>query len=82
MGIIRAAHYDETEQRLAKDPIVINMAGGLAGVQRKDLVHDDGTTPRFEFMMSANAEYRARGGDDGGHLGAIAHALLMVLDAK
>lgn len=79
MTVIKAAHYDETEKRLAQDSIVIAMAKGLAGVKREDLVHANGT-PRFEFMLSANKEYRERGGTDGGHIGAIAHALLIVLD--
>lgn len=80
MTVIKAAHYDETEKRLAQDPIIIDMAGGLKGVARADLVHEDGTTPRFEFMLGANTEYRDRGGTDGGHIGAVAHALLIVLD--
>lgn len=91
MSVIQAAHYGETERRLAKDPIVIAMAKGLADVPRDQLVHDGaddrtvGTgqpTPRFEFMQSANAEYRERGGKDGGHIGAVAHALLLVLDSE
>lgn len=79
MTVIRSADYDETEKRLAQDPIVIDMAGGLAGVKREDMVHANGT-PRFEFMLGANTEYRDRGGTDGGHIGAVAHALLIVLD--
>jgi hypothetical protein len=79
---IRSKDYDETEDRLAKDPIVIAMAKGLAGVPRDQMVHEgDDATPRFEFMMAANREYRERGGTDGGHIGAVAHALLKVLDA-
>ena len=74
-NVIRAAHYSETEQRLAQDPIVIAMARGLAGVPTEDLAHEDGT-PRFEFMQAANRTYRQRGGTDGGHIGAVARALL------
>jgi len=87
MAVIKAKHYGETEARLAQDPIVIAMAHGLADVPRSELVHDTSdvsdthVTPRFEFMQKANAEYRARGGQDGGHIGAVAHALLMVLDS-
>lgn len=85
--IIQAAHYGETERRLASDPIIIAMAKGLADVPRTELVHDTSEsdthlTPRFEFMQAANAEYRSRGGTDGGHIGAVAHALLLVLDGK
>jgi hypothetical protein len=79
MAVIRAAHYGETEARLMEDPIVIAMAMGLADVPRKELAHDGGETPRFEFTQSANAEYRARGGQDGGHIGAVSAALLKLL---
>lgn len=81
MAVIKAAHYGETEARLMLDPIVIDMAKGLADVPRKELVHDgpDGG-PRFEFMQAANAQYRDRGGKDGGHIGAVAHALINLLD--
>lgn len=79
-AIIKAAHYDETEAALALDPIVIAMAHGLNGVPRSELVHidEDGDEggPRFEFMQSANSEYRERGGLGGGHIGAVASALL------
>lgn len=78
--VIQAAHYGETEARLMEDPIVLAMAQGLADVPRKDLAHDDGGA-RFEFMQRANAEYRERGGKDGGHIGAVANALLKLLDA-
>jgi hypothetical protein len=63
-----------------KDPIIIDMAGGLKGVPMSELVHDGpDSTPRFEFMTAANAEYRKRGGKDGGHIGAVAEALLRLL---
>jgi hypothetical protein len=82
---LRSKDYGETEARLAQDPIVIAMAKGLAGVPREELVHvdEDGDEggARFEFMQSANAEYRERGGKDGGHIGAVANALLLVLEA-
>lgn len=81
MAVIEAKHYEETRVRMTKDPIVIAMAHGLADVPREQLVHEDGTTPRHEFMLKANAEYRERGGEDGGHLGAIPEALLRVLDS-
>lgn len=80
MAIIKAAHYDETEARLAKDPIIQAMAKGLADVPLSELIHDgpDGG-PRFEFMQAANREYDERGGKDGGHIGAVANALLLAL---
>lgn len=82
MTTIKAAHYDETEIRLMADPIIVDMAGGLKGVPRDQLMHTGPeNTPRFEFMMRANEEYRSRGGTDGGHIGAVARALLRLLDA-
>lgn len=77
---IRAAHYGEAVARLMADPIIIDMAGGLAGVPLDTLTHPDGTA-RFEFMQGANAEYRNRGGKDGAHIGGIAEALLKLIGA-
>jgi hypothetical protein len=77
---IRAAHYGETVDQLKADPIVHAMAAGLAGVPRDELAHPDGT-PRHEFMGHANAEYHdVRGGLVYGHIGAVAEALLGLLD--
>lgn len=78
---IRAAHYDEAVNRLVDDPVVRAMAADLiaAEVRMELLAHDDGT-PRFEFMNGANAEYRARGGTDGAHIGAIGEAILKILN--
>jgi hypothetical protein len=83
--MIKAAHYDEVEELLSNDPIVQAMAQGLAKVEREKLAYEDGQ-PRWEFMQKANAEYRERGGkgsghDEGDHIGAVAHALLIVLDS-
>lgn len=78
MTVIQAAHYGETEERLTHDPIIIAMAMGLRDIPRKELAHDSGT-PRHEFMLAANAQYCERGGTDGGHLGAVPKALLMLL---
>jgi hypothetical protein len=75
---LRAKHYDETESRLASDPIVLEMARGLVTVPRDQMAHEDGS-PRFEFMQAANAQYRKMGGCDGGHIGAVASALLRVV---
>ncbi|AYR03461.1 hypothetical protein SEA_POPCICLE_83 [Mycobacterium phage Popcicle] len=76
---IEARHYEETRVRLTEDPIVKAMAEELHGVPREHLVHDDGTTPRFEFTLAANREYAKRGGTDGGHIGAIAEAILRLI---
>lgn len=78
--IIEAKEYEEARQRLAKDPIIIAMAHGLANVPREEIAHEDGT-PRHEFMLAANREYRERGGEDGYALGTIPDALIRVLDS-
>lgn len=80
MTVIRSKDYDDAELRLMKDPIVFAMSKGLASVPRSEMCHEDGA-PRGEFMIAANNEYRARGGQDGFAIGTIAHALLRLLDA-
>jgi hypothetical protein len=93
---IRAKSYGEVESILAADPCVMAMAIGLKGVAREQLVHEgDGeVVARFEFMMGANREFAARveklkklspGYEDptkgmGLHIGAVANALLLILD--
>jgi hypothetical protein len=87
MTVIESADYEQTRQRLMKDPIIIAMAKEMAGHPKSELAHgelpkykdDPWPTPRFEFMMAANSEYRERGGTDGGHIGAVAEALLRLL---
>jgi hypothetical protein len=90
VSMIESPDYEVIRQRLMKDPIVIAMAKGLEGEDLSEMVHnpnlDDpfnpNPTPRFEFMLAANKEYRKRGGKDGGHIGAIAEVLLrLVKDA-
>ncbi|AGM61600.1 hypothetical protein SEA_SOILDRAGON_85 [Mycobacterium phage SoilDragon] len=81
MAVIEAKHYEETRQRLTKDPIVIALSEEIRGLPREQMVHEDSDTPRFEFMQAANREYRRRGGTDGGHIGAIAEAIIRILDA-
>lgn len=78
-GIV-SERYEQEYTRLAADPIVKAMAVGLAGVPRSELVHDDGETPRHEFMLAAMREYHARGGTQSESIGGVAHALLRVLD--
>jgi len=82
--VIESADYEQTRQRLMKDQIVIDMAKGLKNVPLSEMVHNDDPddprpTPRFEFMQAANKEYVERGGTDGGHIGAIAEALLRLI---
>lgn len=80
--VIESPDYEQTRQRLMRDPIVIDMAKGLLRESRNDLVHEGSDTPRHEFMLAANAEYRRRGGTDGGHLGAVPEALIRLYDAE
>lgn len=86
---MEAKHYQETRDRLKRDPIVLNMAvelnqGAEAAPIREaflsEFYHEDGT-PTAWFMNAANAEYQKRGGKDGGHLGAIAEAMWILIKA-
>jgi len=81
MPALEAAHYQETRDRLINDPIVQDMAVTITADMLPDITHDSGS-PRFEFMLPANDEYRKRGGTDGGHIGAIAEAILMIVKAR
>jgi hypothetical protein len=79
--VIESGDYEQTRQRLMKDPIVIAMAKEInndSNIIMESFTHDNGT-PRFEFMMGANEEYHKRGGVDGGHIGAIAEAILRLI---
>lgn len=81
MGVLEAAHYQETRERLAKDPIVIGMAATITADMIPEITHEAGH-PVFEFMLPANDEYAKRGGTDGGHIGAVAEAILMIVKAR
>jgi len=79
MATIKAAHYGETEARLRKDPIVIALASEIPWNELNDRFLDSNSEPNFDFMMRANEAYRARGGEDGGHIGAIAAAIVSLV---
>ena len=82
MAVLEAREYREAQERLAADPIMIDMAGGLSGVAREDIQHDDGG-PRGDFVMAARDEYARRGGKVASYgLGDYAKALIMLLDEK
>ncbi|ALF00957.1 hypothetical protein SEA_SERENITY_90 [Mycobacterium phage Serenity] len=77
-AVIQAAHYAETEARLQRDHIVVTMSVEMNAAPanvKASWTHDDGS-PTFEFMQMANREYSRRGGKAGGHIGAVAKALL------
>lgn len=82
MPTIKAAHYDETEERFARNPIVIEMAEEIPSGELAACTHEDGS-PNFNFMQGANAEYderlKGRGlgpSSEPRHIGAVAHAIL------
>ena len=80
MATIRAAHYAEKVAELRKDSIIQAMAVSLHLAPRDSITHPDGGA-RHEFMMTANNEYHnVRGGKIYGHIGAVAEALLSLLD--
>lgn len=64
-------------KRLKSDPIVQQLTHDVrqSGDPISAFAHDNGT-PRNEFMHASNQRYRELGGTDGGHLGAIANAVL------
>lgn len=82
-AVIESPEYEATRQRLVDDPIVQALADELtAGIaeghtSKSALVHDDGA-PRFEMMQRCNAEYARRGGVAGGHIGAVAEAIIRI----
>ena len=82
MGVLEAAHYQETRERLAKDPIVIAMAATLTPEIIEAESHDGGKSMKFGFMLAASEEFTKRGGTGHGHIGAVAEALAMIVQAR
>lgn len=75
--MIRDESYDAVVRELAADPIVREMAAGLLNPD-EELMDPDGT-PKFAFQMGARHEYEFRAGRTaGGHIGAVAEALLLI----
>lgn len=72
---LEAKHYSEEIEALKKEPAIIAMAKGLEGEKFAELAHGP-DSPKFEFMLAANAEYKARTGKAGGAIGAVGRALL------
>lgn len=84
MPVIQAAHYAQTCVALQRNPLVLHLYAGLAGVPTDQLCHPGPEhTPRHEFLIAANTHlaklealnpYRALPGPR--HLGAAAEALI------
>lgn len=79
---IEAAHYKQARRTLQNDPIIRDMAAGLAGEPLDTIQHRGSETPRFDFMQASNREYEKRGGTFKAHFGAVAEAILLVLKEK
>jgi hypothetical protein len=83
--VIESQDYETIRQRLMTDPIVLAMAQGLSNTPSEEMVHPQSKTPRFEFMQSANEEYRkrlkmlGREDDQPRHIGAVAETLIRLL---
>jgi hypothetical protein len=75
--VIRAAHYDDTVEKLKADPIIVQMAHEMDGYSLDELEWPSG--PRHEFMMATLHEYKSRGGEIGSHIGGPAEAILQLL---
>jgi hypothetical protein len=88
MTVVESGGYQAARDRIKGNPIISQMAAGVATVPLADLSHQDGT-PRFTFLQHANrvfdqAEQRNAGNpayqpEPAGaprHLGLIADAIL------
>jgi hypothetical protein len=91
--VIESGDYERNRKSLMKEQIVIDMANDISNYAYKDgkqvkvgptgdtLTHISGE-PTFEFMMSANTEYHRRGGHNNESIGAVANAILRLLNGK
>ena len=88
MTPIESADYHIARDRIKGNPVITQMAAGVATVPLAELAHQDGT-PRFEFMQRANRVfdqaqlqnadnccYQPYPADAPRHLGLIAEAVL------
>ena len=88
MTAIESADYHIARDRIKGNPVITQMAAGVATVPLAELAHQDGT-PRFEFMQRANRvfdqaqlqnaenrRYQPYPADAPRHLGLIAEAVL------
>lgn len=81
MATIESGKYEETRRKFAREPIVQKLAVELAEgikaghVSLEKFTHAD-ASPRFEFMQAANSQYEKLGGTKHGHIGAVAEAIV------
>ncbi len=80
---IEADHYRQEVALLKADPIVRQMAKDCEGAwdeekSRRFICHPD-NHPTFEFMSTANAEYRERGGTQARTIGGVGRAIVSLL---
>lgn len=73
MDVIEDKHYEDTVLMLMKDPIIIDMAGGVYGMEPDNL-------KGFSFINAALQEYNKRGGQIETHIGGPAEAIRRLLD--
>ena len=88
MPALESPRYQNARDQIKGNPIISQMAAGVAAVALTELAHRDGT-PRFAFIQQANRafnqaearnadnpRYRAYPADAHRHLGLIAEAVL------
>jgi hypothetical protein len=88
MAALESPHYQNTRDQIKGNPIVSQMAAGVATVALAELAHPDGT-PRFAFLQQANRTFNEAEALNAGnprytpyptdlhrHLGLIAEAVL------
>jgi hypothetical protein len=84
--------YNKNYKALSEEQAIIDMANDIRNYAHKqfgqwlapgghELTHEGGH-PTFEFMMRCNKEYHARGGQNNESIGAVAHAIINLLEAK
>jgi len=77
MTVIEGAQYETTRRELMEDPLIQQMAQSIPIEALPLITHEDGT-PHLDFMIKANRRYRDLGGTRGGHIGAVAEAILRI----
>jgi hypothetical protein len=88
MTAIESPHYQAARDQIRGNPLIAQLAAGIATVPLASLAHDDGT-PRFAFMQQANHAFDQAQAHNAAnpryqpyppgaprHLGLIAEALL------